>query len=249
MSLPFSDTTTLKGAVQLFELEIGANQGDISGNSTKLKQFTADANVALDYVWNIGLRADGGWQIDDSNHTDYPERTMTLTSGTRRYALSSFTADAGTNLMLEVYKVFVKNPSGIYVEMEPVDVQKGDNVDSFTSGSGATGTPTRYDKTGIWLDLDPIPNYTVSAGIKVLINREPAYFTSADTTKKPGIPGGLHPYIYLKPALDYARRNSLPSYDRLRAEVMEMEQTIRETFSDRDHDTPDRLNPSVHSTR
>lgn len=238
MSIQFSDTSTYKGLVQLYEQEIGVGVGDISGSTTKLKQFTADANIALDSFWNIALKADGGWQFDDTNHTDFPERTMTLTSGTRRYALTSLTADAGSNLMLEIYKVFVKNSSGVYMEIEPVDVQSDDSyaTESFTDGQNVAGTPYRYDKTGNYIDLDPVPNYTQAAGIKVLLNREAAYFASTDTTKKAGVPGTLQKYFYLFPAREYARRKSLANVDRLTQEVLLLEKEITAFFSKRAQD-------------
>ncbi len=238
MSIQFSDTTTYKGLVQLYEQEIGANLGDVSGSTTKLKQFTADTNIAFDSFLNIALKADGGWQFDDTNHTDFPERTMTLTSGTRRYALTSFTADAGSNLMLEIYKLFIKNPAGVYVEIDPVDVQTSDPyaTESFTDGQARSGTPYRYDKTGNYIDLDPVPNYTQSAGIKVLINREASYFASSDTTKKAGVPGIFHHYFYLHPAREYARRKSLPNYNLIALEVAKLEIEIQKYFSHRAED-------------
>lgn len=250
MSLVFSDTSTFKGLVQIYEKEIGASQGDVSGSTTRLKAFAADANLALDDVWSIGIRASGYFQLDDTNQSDYPERFMTLTSGTRRYALSSLTADAGSNLLLEIYKVFIKDPSGVYIELSPVDVQSSDDVTSFTDGQDVQGTPYRYDKTGNYIDLDPVPNYTQSTtGIKVLINREPSYFAYTDTTKKAGIPGNLHRYLAIKPAYDYARAHNLQNWKLLQFEVEKMERIIGETFGQRDHDTPKRITVATHDTR
>ena len=37
MSATFNDTTNYKGLVQLYEREIGANRGDISGSTDRLK--------------------------------------------------------------------------------------------------------------------------------------------------------------------------------------------------------------------
>ena len=236
MSLVFSDTSTYKGLVQLYEQEIGVTVGDVSGSTTKLKQFTADVNIALDNVLNIGLKAEGEWQFDDINHTDYPERTMTLTSGTRRYALSSFTADAGSNLMLQIYKVFVKDTNGVYIELEPANVQSDNDTQSFSDGQNVSGIPTRYDKTGNYIDLDPVPNYTQSTGIKILISREASYFVYTDTTKKAGIPGIYQRYLYLFPAREYARRKGLSSQDRLSIEVAKLEQDIAWYFSTRAKD-------------
>jgi len=236
LSIQFSDTSTYKGLVQMYEKEIGKEYGDISGSTVKLKSFTADANMAVDSFMDIALRADGSWNVDDTNHTDFPERKMTLTSGTRRYAISSFTADAGQNLPLDIFKVYVKNPDGIYVEIEPVDVQSDIGMQSFTDGQAVAGTPYRYDKTGNWLDLDPVPDYTLAEGIKILINREASYFASTDTTKKAGFPGLYHRYFYLHPAREYARIHGLASHDRIALEVAKLERDIEARFARRAKD-------------
>lgn len=237
MSLVFNDTSTFRGLVQIYEREIGANQGDISGDTTKLKQFTADCNLALDDFVVLALKSSGRWQFDDSNQTDYPIISTNLISGQRDY---SFTTDGSGNLILDIYKVFVANASGLFTEITPVDVQSAtnlgsfgntsgrvwnnsDDLSSFTNGQNASGVPFRYDKTANSIFLDPIPNYNYTNGLKVYINREATYFSYDDTTKSAGIPGTFHKYLALKPALDYARRNSLANLPRLEAEVVKLE--------------------------
>src|SRR5260221_10947959 len=201
MSLPFSDTSTYKGIVQIYEKEIGANRGDISGDADKLKEFTADVNLAFDDFLEIALQASGTWQFDDSNQTDYPIITTNLISGRRDY---SFVTDGSGNLILDIYKVMVADTNGVFKEISPVDQQSADsvqtNVDSFIDGKNTSGIPTRYDKTANGIFLDLIPNYNSTEGLKVFINREPSYFISSDTTKSPGVPGIFHRYFALKPA-------------------------------------------------
>jgi hypothetical protein len=236
MSIQFNDTTTLKGIAQIYEKEIGANQGDITGNTTKLKSFTADANLALDDYTAIALQASGTWQFDDSNQTDYPIITTNLVSGQRDY---SFTTDEGGNLILDIYKVLVlQSATGtVYSELFPVDQQSDYDATGFTDGQNITGTPTTYDKTANGIFLDAIPGYNATKGLKVYINRESSYFTYSDTTKKPGVPGLHHKYFALKPALDYARRNNLATLPRLEQEVAKMERDIKEYFGRREKDT------------
>lgn len=224
MSIAFSDTSTYKGLVQQFEKEIGANYGDVSANAIRLKEFTVNANIALDDFFNLALSASGSWQLDDSNQTDYPIITTSLVSGQRDY---SFTTDGSGNLILDIYRVFVltSETGTTYYEVFPIDQQTDDNVNTqgFTNGLNRTGPPFWYDKTGNGIFLDPIPGYSVAAGLKIYINREPSYFTSADTTKKPGVPGLFHKYFYLKPALEYARRNNLSNFSKIQEAVYEME--------------------------
>lgn len=246
MSLVFNDTTTGKGIVQMYEKEAGFNRGDISGSTSRLKDLTADVNLAFDDFTRIALAASGTWQEDDSNQTDYPIISTNLVSGQRDY---TFTTDGSGNLVLDVYKVMVASSSGIYTEIKPVDVQSQKDTDSFYSGQNTTGTPTRYDKTANGIFLDVIPNYNYTGGLKVYINREPSYFVYTDTTKKPGVPGIFHRYFALKPALDWARRNTLANYPLLASEVLKMEGdegagivgTIAKYFSARTKDEPRRL--------
>jgi hypothetical protein len=123
--------------------------------------------------------------------------------------------------------VAVANASGIFSEIEPVDQQTLNNsvtnTDTFINGQNVTGTPTRYDKTDNALFLDPIPNYSREDSLKMLVSREGSYFVYTATTKMPGVPGSLHRYFALKPALDHARRNNLATYEKLAAEVLEYE--------------------------
>lgn len=222
MSAQFNDTTNYKGLVQLYEKEIGANRGDVSGDTNRLKEFTADVNIALDDFWNIAIPASGTWQIDDSNHTDYPIITTNIVANQRDYP---FTTDEGGNLILDVYRVFVLTSATAtgYVEIFPVDAQSDLYTEGLTDGQNSTGAPCTYDKTANSIFLDPVPSYNATNGLKLYINREASYFTYTDTTKKPGVPGILQKYLYLKPAAEYARRNNLTNADRLAVEVAKME--------------------------
>lgn len=250
MSLQFSDTSTYRGIVQTYEREIGGNIGDVSNNTEALKSLTADVNMALDDFFVLAIKASGTWQIDDSNHTDYPIITTNLVSGQRDY---SFTVDGSSNLILDIYKVAVKDTSGVFRTISPVDQQSQntliDNTDSFVNGLEQTGIPTRYDKTANGFFLDPVPNYNSTGGLKVYINREGSYFAYTDTTKKPGVLGLFHEYFALKPALKYARRFNLSSFTRLQNAVLMMEKEISEHFNSRQRDVKRRMVANVESNK
>lgn len=225
---------------------MGFNRGDVSGDTDLLKEFTADVNVALDDFTNIAIKSSGTWQWDDSNHTaDYPIIYTNLVDGQRNY---SFTVDGTSNLILDIYRVFIL-PSAtatLYQEIFPVD-QQTSQENGITEENTTEGVPFQYDKTANGIFLDPIPSYNVSNGIKLLINREASYFDSGDTTDKPGVPGIFHHYFYLRPARDYARRKSLPQFNRLEEQVLRLEESIKDYFGARERDirrimTPKRIN-------
>lgn len=213
-----------------------------------MAQFVSDCNQALDDFWAIAIPASGTWQLDDSGHSDYPIITTDLVASQRDY---SFTTDQQGNLILDIYRVFVKlsASSSIYQEIYPIDVQSDIGTEGFTDGQNLTGTPDHYDKTANGLFLDPIPSYASTNGLKLYINREASYFTTSDTTKKPGVHGDLHKYFYLKPASEYARRNNLANYRNIEREVLKLEGIngrgglIRETYARREKDVRKIMRP------
>lgn len=222
MSAQFNDTTNYKGLVQIYEKEIGAERGFISGDSNRLKEFCADVNLAWDEYVYLALKSSALWQFDDSNQTDYPIIKTNIVSAQQDYPL---TTDEGGNLVLDILKVLIL-PSATateYEEILSVDQQSEPEGYDIRAETDVTGVPDRYDKTANGIFLDPTPNYNATLGLKVYINREPSYFVSTDTTKKPGCPGIHHRYFALKPALDYARRKGLANYNLIREEVVSYE--------------------------
>ncbi len=247
MSLVFSNTTTKGGIIQQIERKCGFNDGDISGNATLLAQFTGDINLAHDKILGIIFEVGGTWQFDDSNHTDYPIIKTNLVDGQRDY---SFTSDANGNLILDIYKVFVKEAgaSGTYREIFPVDVQTNAPT-GFTDGLNTEGLPVTYDKTANGIFLNPIPNANVTGGLMIYINREGSYFTTADTTKKPGIAGLYHEYYVLRAAYSYSMINQIGNYQIFKQEMLEMEDAIRNYYKAREKDVSKQILPRYHNTR
>jgi len=231
--------------IRQYELEIGANRGDISGNTTRLADFVDEENIAFSDYMQLAAKSSGTWKFDDSNHTDYPEITTNLVAGQRSY---TFTTDENGNIILDIYKVYAK-VNGQYQELEPVDPDSQTGLNTLYNGLGTQGTVYRYDKSANAIILDLVPSTTVVDGLKVSINREATFFTTSDTTKKPGVPGLHHKWFYLKPALDYARRNTLNSYTRLEKEVADLTAVIISDFNRRGKDERRRLQVKVENNK
>jgi len=256
MSIQFSDTTNKSGIIQSIEDECGFNDGDITDDATLLAKFTADVNKALDEIYALIFKSGGVWQFDDINHTKYPFIETDLISGQRDYA---FTNDEQGNLILDIYKVMAKDPSGVYQELTQVDQQAKSNnrvnVDSFSDGLNTAGTAIRYDMTANGIFLDPIPNYNWrigtegSKGLKVFINREGSYFTTSDTTKKAGFNGLFHYLLVLLPAYKYARIHSLPQVTRIENDIMKMKGELTDSYGQRSRDITRRLIPNRENNK
>lgn len=231
--------------IRQYELEIGANRGDIADDSTRLEDFVDQENIAFSDYMQLAAKSSGRWKFDDSNHPDFPEIITDLVAGQRAY---TFATDENGNIILDIYKVYAK-VNGQYVELNPVDPDSQSDLNTLYNGSGTQGTVYQYDKVANAVLLDLVPSTTVTDGLKISINREATFFTTGDTTKKPGVPGLHHKWFYLKPALDYARRNSLNSYPRLEAEVMQLTSTIISDFNRRGKDERRRLTVKVENNK
>lgn len=245
MSIQFSNTITKAGILQRIEDTCGFNDGDITGNTVRLAKFTAKVNSAFDEVISTAIRSSGTWQYDDTNHPDYPIITTDIVSDQRDY---SFTVDGSGNLILDIYKVVITLPDGSEKEIKPVDRNTpNNNTDSFETSD--EGTPWRYDKLANGIFLDPIPDYGAVAGLKVFINREGSYFTTSDTTKKPGFAGLYHDYLHLKPSYEYARDKGLSNVTRLEKDVMNMLEAIRIHYATRERDIIRKMTPLIEDNR
>ena len=217
---------TFTNIVSLIDAEVKTNS-----TSYPLATKVLDINMALDEAIDLAIRSCGTGTYDDSNHTDYPIITTNLVSGQRDYA---YTLDGSSNLILDIYKVLVMNASGVYQEVPQVNMQLDRATESFTDGLNVTGQPTKYSRTGNGIFFDIIPNYSQTAGVKILVNREGSYFTVSDTTKKPGIDGRLHEWLVLSPACKFAQRNGLNNETALYNRKTLFEKKISEVYSKKD---------------
>jgi len=238
MAIPFNATATKKGLIQLIERRLGFADAFISGDTTRLARWTADINIAIDKAFHIIFGADGRWQYDDSNHTDYPIINTDIVASQRDY---SFTTDANSNVILDIHKVLYRSSTTApYVELFPVDVQQDPEwrVSSLADGLETTGQPTHYDKTANGIFLDPVPSANVTKGLKVYINREGHYFSTTDTTETAGFAGLYHEYLAVEPMYRFAVDKGLRNVNILAVEVEKLEKAITDYYSRRDkHDT------------
>lgn len=254
MSLSLYIPTTKSGIIDLIYSNTGAD-----ATKYPLMEVTRDINLALDKAIDLAIRACGKAQFDDTSHTKHPIIYFNLVSGQRDY---SALIDEQSNLILDYYRVMVADENGIFYDLEKVDQQtKGYNTIGMVDGQNLTGKPNKYDQTGGAIFLDPIPDYSYTAGIKCFINREGSHFSVptvnvADTTK-PGIDGRLHEYLAVRPTAYYAARKGLNSAKFWFSELLKYEGdedkgitgTIEAVYSKRMKDEPTKIIPSFHSPK
>lgn len=227
--------------IKLYEKALGADFGDVSGDSELLAEFVLYENMAKQDYLLLWAKTGGTWQGDDTNHTDYPIITRNIVAGQRDY---DFTTDGTGNRITDVSKVLILSSATAteYDELNPIDELRTHLSDVLVNTN--QGTPFQYGKLANAIFLDPIPSYSVSAGIKMIVNREGDEYTVSDTTKISGLPA-FDEYLYLKPALMKAKQKSLANLAQLEKDVIDLEGSerlgvtgkIQEFFGRRERDT------------
>jgi hypothetical protein len=217
-------STTLSGVTEkpsLFE-DIDFNCGSDSGNYTSADKLR-NINKALHRYAVLAWQSDGNWSFDDGRHVDLPIATTTLVNGQRDYSIPTD--------LLKIERVSYLNLDGKYVDLELID--KRDMPELMNEDAG---TPIGYWLLGSSLFLYPKPNTSLVAttsGLRIVFKREIKEFTNADASVSLGIPETHASYISLVASLDYCRRNDMDRYVRIKAEILEMEELIKNDYSKR----------------
>lgn len=202
-------------------------------NSYPIADKTRNANLGYDAAVTLILSADGNWEWDDTNATDLPIATATLTTGQQDYSIDT--------THLRILRVALKNSAGKYYYLNPIDDHDLGSQELMDRDSG---TPTGYKKIGNSIILDRAPNYTATAGIKVYFQRNVDYFTTADTTKAPGFAATFHRLIPLYAARDFCAKEDMDSrYKKIEVQITKMEAALIAFYSSRSRDERPRLRP------
>lgn len=203
-------------------------------------------NNAYNRISSLILRADSRWQWDDTNQTDLPIATTTLTTSQQDYSLAT------THLTID--RVEVKDTAGNWHRLTQIDQQllkRGEST-ALAAYQSTTGTPSEYDLVGNSLFLYPAPNYTQAASLKIYFTRGPVEFTSAEVTtgtKVPGFNSLFHDLIPLWVAFDYATANGMPTASGFFASIQRLEQQIADFYGMRNRDERPQLTVSRESNR
>lgn len=242
--MQFSNTSTpYDGLIQDCEsLVFGSdNYGAISGNTTRLADFTNKINRAYDKLATKIMSVDGRWQWDDSNYSDHPIGSTQLNSGQQDYA---FDVEH-----MEISKVLIRDSAGNKTLITPIDENDPIGRSLLEDSTSTGGTPMFYDKKGASMFLYPTPNYTKAAGLIVHYQRKPSYFATSDTTKAPGVPALFHRYLSLEASIDYTVSKQQPVKNDWIVLLKEIENDMMEFYSKRSKDEQKILKSVKRSSR
>lgn len=185
-------------------IQRNTNTQNTTTSSYPIASKTVDINNALSNYFIIANGAAGNWKpVDDTNQTDYPIVYADIVSGQQDL---SFTVDENGNQILDIYKVRAL----INSEWVTLDQINQDDITDSDLSTIHTGFPQRYYLNSNGIFLVEKPNYSLTDGLEIWINRTPTYFTTSDTTKKAGIPWVFHEYLALRPSYQYCLQKGLP---------------------------------------
>lgn len=179
------------------------------------------------------INADGEFQYDDTNYTDLPVGTGTLVNAQEAY---SFAAE-----YLQIEQVSVKNASGDWQVLDPIDFSDFRNV-AIEEYFAATGMPSHYDIVGDTIKLYPAPataSVTLASGLKVRFKRTADLFTAAQVTtgtKEPGLPSTHHVLLAFMAAIPYCMSYKKDRVPWLEKKVTEMRKTLLQHYAHRHKD-------------
>lgn len=207
---------------------------------TNVNSFTkADMNLAvnraLERVVSLINRYDRRWQFDDSNLSDLPVATTTLTANQQDYSLATS--------HLTIDRVEVKDEDGDWHLLTPIDPR--DIKYAMAEYQKTAGDPIEYDKIGNSIFLYPKPDYTQAASLKVYFTRAPLGFDYSDdkftddtgsAASEPGFNSLFHDLIPLWASYDYSMANSLQSANQLFIEIQRKEKELVDFYGRRSRD-------------
>lgn len=224
--------------------------GDGTSTAYTTTDLTYSLNRALEHVTAIIREAQGRWQYDDSNNTDFPIATTSLISDQQDYSL-----DGTSHFRIE--RVELMDSAGNWTKLRPFDQADAYNV-SLSGLLTTPGLPQYYDKVGNSLFLYPAPNYSQAASLKLYYERGPSYFLTTDTTKTPGFNPLYHKILSYMAAQDYAQIHGLPiqggvlrngTRTGLYIDIQGLEDDMATFYSLRDVDDRPRLKARTHNFR
>lgn len=203
-------------------------------------------NNYLDTVTGYAIGADRRFQWDDTNHTKLPIGTTNLVASQSDY---SFLTDEQGNSILNLTRIDILDPSGLYRELMPIDqAQIPGALDQFLY---VPGFPLYYDKIADnIIRLYPKPATSVTAGLKFYFQRTASYFTATDTTKAPGVSPLLHRGFVINAVNDALLGGiGASNVTLVQNELLKEEMKMKEYFPIRDTDEVKQFYAVVRSSR
>lgn len=200
-----------------------------------------DLNAELSMIQIMVLRDRGVLEFDDTNYTDLPVSTFSITAGTREYKI---TEDENENQLLTKHKVGVLF-NGQYEDVPRIQVAEGNQKAMLTKDTDTENVPSGYYEIGSSIVFKDMPAQNTTG--KVWYDREMDFLTTGDTTKVPGVPSAYHMLAAYRTAHNYALDKNLPNLDRIVRRIEMEQQLLAQYEENRRDDEPTQITVSSPS--
>lgn len=194
-------------------------------NQFTLERKARAVNKTLKTIWTWIFESYGGWQYDDSGHSDLPSAVDTLTASKVSYALPS---DA-----IAVRGIEVKDENGIWFKLRPITQREIQEVDALGEFNNVAGFPEYYEMVGETVKIYPAANWTQASSFKVFFDRGVVEIVPAETTDTPGFASVFHEAVAVGAALEYAKVNRQDLVPILFQDWQDYERRIKSFYSQR----------------
>lgn len=221
---------TRSGIIQNIEVMTDLGNAYITGDSSRLKEFTNLVNRVNHRVWHTIFTSNGNWQYDDGNYTDLPAAATDLVSGTAKYAIP-FTASTPSETALTIQRVEAKDSSGNWYVVYPMTKEELTNI-AVGEYMSSNGYPTTYRLVDNTIQLFPAPSYASSGGLKIYFDRDSVDFASTATTAVPGFASPYHEILPIGAAIEWlkVKQPTTPTLGLLMQDYLKLEASIKKFY-------------------
>jgi hypothetical protein len=197
--MQYSDSANKQGIIEDIDFLVGT---DSTQYSTANK--TRNVNERQRMVWTAIFESYGGWRFMDDNSSDtttgIPYADINIVSGTGLYGLPTGA--------LTVSEVSILTSATARQKLNGITPEEWSRMQGDASYT-ATSTPLMFMLQGDVIRIVPIPNYSLTAALRVYFDADFATFTASDTTRVPGFASPFHRMLSVGAALDYALTNGM----------------------------------------
>lgn len=240
----YNNTTLKNGIIQRYERHSLLGDGVVSGDTTLMKQVTADINETLFDITNRIILSYDNFDWDDPYKTDFPIATTPLVAGQRDYQFDNIS-------FLKIKRLDVSYDGTNYYRAEPFDsatYPEGLGNDTAVDANFAKSQPFYDPKSfGFWLYPRASAD-DVTAGGKIRVEYTRAYdeYSYDDTTKEPPIDRPFHDLIAIGAAL---KNPTLPAdqFQKLQLRYAQGIAELEAYYGTRNEDFAMDINPKLES--
>lgn len=215
----------------------------VNANTTDYPEadLVIDLNDAQSDIWTRIKEARGVLEYDDTNYTDLPSATFSISASTNKYKI---TADENSNEVITIHKVVITDSDGEDHDIPRLKVGEG-NQDALINVE--SDFPTGYYEVGATVVFNSTPDGSYTA--TCWFDRAPSYLATGGTTVEPGIPVIYHKLLAEKAALTYAVSKGLNQVGNISRLVEMGEERLDRYESNRRNDEQGRIIPASIDAR